>query len=149
MAEASHDEQPDGLTSGVTRRKPFGLSWESWIERQIRDGMERGEFDDLALQGKPLPDIDQPRDELRWVKDKLRREGADLLPPTLVVRRELDQTRDRLRAATTEAEVRELVAAINERIRNVNRTATAGPPSTLVTLDLGEELERWRSRRPS
>lgn len=149
MPDPTNDEDPDGITSGATRRKPFGLSWESWIDRQIRDGMDRGEFDDLALHGKPLPDIDRPHDELWWVREKLRREDVSYLPPTLVVRRELDETRAQLRAAASEAEVRRLVAAINERIRNVNRMATAGPPSTLVTLDLDEELERWRTRRSS
>jgi hypothetical protein len=146
MAAPDQDDDPDGIAPGATRRKPFGLSWESWIERQIRDGMERGEFDDLPLHGKPLPDIDQPRDELRWVKDKVRREGAELLPPTLAVRKELDVARVQLRAAATEDEVRRVVTAINERIRNVNRMATAGPPSTLVPLDVDEELMRWRNR---
>lgn len=55
----------------MTERKPPGVSWETWIERQIRQGMEQGEFDDLPGHGKPLRDIDQPRDELWWVRDKL------------------------------------------------------------------------------
>ena len=38
----------------MTERKPFGVSWETWIDRQIREGMERGEFDGLPGHGKPI-----------------------------------------------------------------------------------------------
>ncbi|MEX2420577.1 MAG: methylmalonyl-CoA mutase family protein, partial [Actinomycetota bacterium] len=34
--------------------KPPGVNWESWVERQIREGMERGEFDNLPGLGQPL-----------------------------------------------------------------------------------------------
>lgn len=131
----------------MTDRKPPGVSWETWIERQIRQGMEDGEFDDLPGTGRPLPDLDRPRDELWWVRAKLRREEISWLPPTLAVRRELDETLDDVAAAATEDEVRALVAAINRRIREVNATATAGPPSTVAPLDVEREVERWRRGR--
>jgi hypothetical protein len=131
----------------MTDRKPPGVSWETWIERQIRQGMEDGEFDDLPGTGRPLPDLDRPRDELWWVRAKLRREEISWLPPTLAVRRELDETLDDVAAAATEDEVRALVAAINRRIRAVNATATAGPPSTVAPLDVEREVERWRRGR--
>jgi hypothetical protein len=51
--------------------------------------------------------------------------------------------------ATREADVRELVEAINTRIRRVNATATAGPPSTVVPLDVEAVVERWRAARDS
>jgi hypothetical protein len=127
------------------RRKPPGVSWESWTERLIREGIERGEFDDLPGEGKPLPDLDTPRDELAWLRDKLRREEIALLPPTLVLRKDYETTLERIAAAGTEAEVVELVEAINVRIRYINSHATAGPPSTLLPLDLSEVLQRWRT----
>jgi DnaJ homologue, subfamily C, member 28, conserved domain len=130
----------------MTDRKPPGVSWESWIERQIREGIERGDFDDLPGRGEPLADLDQPHDEMWWVRDKLRREEASFLPPTLAVRKELEDTMERITQAGTETEVRRLVAAINERIRHVNRNATAGPPSTLVPLEVERVVERWRDR---
>lgn len=130
----------------MTGRKPPGVRWESWVERQIREGMERGDLDDLPGTGKPIADIDRPHDELWWVRDKLRREQAEYLPPTLAVRKELDETMDRIAASTSEAEVRDLVARINERIRHVNRTAAAGPPSSLMPLDVDSAVERWRGR---
>jgi DnaJ family protein C protein 28 len=37
----------------VEKRKS-SKDWESWIEQQIREAQERGEFDDLPGKGKPL-----------------------------------------------------------------------------------------------
>lgn len=130
----------------MTERKPRDESWESWVERQIQDAMERGEFDNLPGQGKPIPDLHEPYDELWWVRDKLRREQLSDLPPALEVRRELDDTRTRIAAATSEAEVRRLVAAINDRILYVNTHTIAGPPTDLVPLDVERVLEEWRRR---
>ena len=42
----------------------------------------------------------------------------------------------------------ELVEAINVRIIYINSHATAGPPSTLMPLDLDTVLERWRTAHP-
>lgn len=130
----------------MTERKPPGVRWETWIERQIREGIDRGDLDDLPGTGKPIPDLDRPHDEMWWVRDKLRREEAQYLPPTLAVRKELDDTLDRIAAATSEAEVRDLVAGINEKIRRVNATAVSGPPSTLMALDVEQIVGRWRER---
>jgi hypothetical protein len=129
----------------MTERKPPGVSWETWIDRQIREGMERGEFDDLPGHGRPIPDVDRPHDELWWVRSKLQREGVSYLPPTLALRKEVEDAQDAIAAAETEAEVRALVAEVNERIRAVNRQATSGPPSTLVPLDVERAVEQWRS----
>ena len=62
----------------MSARKPPGLGWESWIDRQVREAEERGEFDDLPGAGKPTPGLDKPFDELWWVKDKLRQSGLGL-----------------------------------------------------------------------
>ena len=40
---------------GMSERKPRGVSFESWVERQVREARERGAFDDLPGAGKPLP----------------------------------------------------------------------------------------------
>ena len=131
----------------MTERKPPGMSWETWIDRQIREGMERGEFDGLPGHGKPIRDLDQPRDELWWVRDKLRREDAQFLPPTLAQRKEVEDARERIAAVTAESEVRAIVAKINERIVKVNSRATAGPPSTVVKLDEEHVVRQWREAR--
>ena len=133
----------------MTERKPPGVSWESWIDRQIREGMERGEFEALPGHGRPLRDVDRPRDEMWWVKDKLRREKAGFLPPTLAVRKEVEDARAAISASASEAEVRRIVADINARIVEVNSRVTAGPASTLAPLDPERTVERWRAERRS
>jgi hypothetical protein len=130
----------------MTERKPPGLGWESWIERQIRESMERGDFDDLPGNGKPLADLDRPHDDMWWVRDKLRREEVSYLPPTLALRKELDETMDRIAAARTEAEVRRHVAAMNDRIVYVNSHTISGPPSNVAQLEVDRVLEVWRHR---
>jgi hypothetical protein len=131
----------------MSERKPPHLGWESWIERQIRESMDRGEFDDLPGKGKPIVDLDRPHDEMWWVRDKLRREEVSYLPPALAVRKELDEAKDRIAAARTEAEVRRHVAAINERIVYVNSHTISGPPSQVMPLQVESVLEEWRRRR--
>lgn len=131
----------------MTQRKPPGVEWESWIDKQIREARERGEFDNLPGAGKPLPDLDTPHDDLWWVRQKMKREDLQYLPPSLAVRRELEDTRAKIDAAHDETEVRSLVEAINERIRYVNRRPGDGPPSTLMPLDVDAMVTRWRARR--
>jgi hypothetical protein len=131
----------------VTERKPPGVSWETWIDRQIREGMERGDFDGLPGHGKPLRGIDRPRDEMWWVRDKLRREDVSYLPAALVLRKEVEDARTRIAAAVDEATVREIVAGLNERIVAANSRATAGPPTTQAPLDVEQVVEQWAEAR--
>lgn len=131
----------------MTGRKPAGETWESRVDRQIREGQERGEFDDLPGSGKPLPGLHGGDDELWWARKKLKREKLSYLPPTLHVRRELEMVREQIARADSEEEVRRILAGINERIRDVNRTSLEGPPSTLMPLDEERTIDEWRERR--
>jgi hypothetical protein len=133
----------------MTEQKPPRLRWETWVERKIRESMERGEFDNLPGSGEPLPDLAQPYDELWWLRKKLREEKLSIDPPALTLRREVDDVRLRISAARTEAEVRRLVAAINERIVYVNSHITFGPPSDIVPLDAEQVVAGWRAARPT
>jgi hypothetical protein len=134
---------------GVSVRKPGGQSWESWVDRQIREARERGEFDNLPGAGKPLPDMDRPYDELWWVRKKLKEENLSFLPPALEVRKKLDQAREQIASARSERKVRQIVAGINERIREVNRFAEQGPVPPVVSLDEERVVSEWRERRGS
>lgn len=129
-------------------RKPPGLSWERWIERQITEAIERGEFDQLPGAGRPIRDLDVRRDELAWIRDKLRRERvAPPPPPAIQIRIEVDAAMASLGGLADEAQVRSLVEHLNDRIRTVNRTVVTGPPTTLGPLPVEEVLERWRRLR--
>lgn len=43
-------------------------------DQRISEAIEAGEFENLAGAGKPISDLDEPYDELWWVKKWLRRE---------------------------------------------------------------------------
>ena len=128
-------------------RKPPGASWESWIEQRIRQGMARGEFDNLAGQGKALEGIDGPHDEDWWLKAKLREERLSYVPPTLAVRKELEEAREAIAGAGREDVVRRIISDINQRIRDVNRRGAEGPPSTVMPLDEEAVVAKWLADR--
>jgi Domain of unknown function (DUF1992) len=131
----------------VSPRKPAGQKWESFVDRQIREAQERGDFDDLGGKGRPIPDLDRPHDESWWIRRKLREEKFTRLPPALQLRKEYDEARHRIADADSETEVRQIVAVANERIRYTNRTIVFGPPSTVMPFDEEETVRRWRERR--
>jgi hypothetical protein len=136
----------------MTGHKPKGVSWESWVDRQIRDGIERGEFENLPGKGRPLEGIgmhgvDSHRDEDWWLKAKLRRERLSYLPPTLAIRKELEEALEAVAIASREDVVRRILGEINHRIREVNRRGAEGPPSTVMPVDVDAVLAKWRAQR--
>jgi len=136
---------------GMTERRPFGVPFESWVERQIREAQERGEFDNLPGEGKPIPGLDKPHDELWWVKDKMRREGFSpdlLLPTSLRLRKDVDRLPDTVRGLRSEQAVRDAVRALNERIAAWLR-APSGPHVRIGLLDAEEVLAQWRTDPPA
>jgi Domain of unknown function (DUF1992) len=131
----------------MTERKPPGVGFQSWVERQIQDAMERGEFDNLPGAGKPIADLDKPHDELWWIKDKLRRENLSYLPATLALRKEAEDALAAALRARSEAEVRRILAAINRKILDGNRKAASGPPLNLMPFDVERVVAGWRERQ--
>ena len=131
----------------MSPRKPAGESYESFVDRQIREAQERGEFDNLPGAGEPIPDLHRPYDELWWVRKKLKEENLSYVPPTLQVRKELQDAREQIAGASSEAEVRDIIAAINQRIRAANRSTLQGPASSVMPLDEEQTVCQWRERR--
>jgi hypothetical protein len=133
----------------MTERKPAGASFESWIDAQIREAAERGAFENLPGTGKPIPDLDQPYDPNRWVKQKIREEGLPteaLLPPSLRLRKELERLPETVRDLPTEHAVRDAVADLNGQIAAWLRTPS--PPYVPIRpAGVEEVLERWRTDR--
>lgn len=130
----------------MTERKPPGIPFESWVDRQIREAQQRGEFDRLPGAGRPLPD-DRSYEELWWVKRKLAREGLSVLPPTLALRKEAEDALAAALAAPSERVVRTIIEHINARILDMMLKPPPGPPLGLKRYDVEEVVRRWRERR--
>jgi hypothetical protein len=131
----------------MTERKPPGVSFETWVERRIREATERGEFDNLPGAGKPIADLDKPHDELWWVRQKLRRENLTYLPASIALRKEAEEALLAAARAGSEEQVRRIVAEINARIVEGNRKAASGPPLNLAPFDVERVVRDWRERR--
>lgn len=131
----------------MTERKPPGISFESWADRQIREAEERGAFKDLPGAGKPLPGMNKPYDEQWWLREKMEREQLSYLPPALLLRKEAEEARAEVAKARTEAEVRRIVADIDAKIREAIRNPPEGPPPALAPWDVEETVREWRERR--
>ena len=134
----------------MSERKPAGVPWETWIDKQIRRAQERGEFRELPGSGEPLADLGKPFDQTRWVKDKLRREGLSYMSPSVSLRKEAHDAREAALRAVSESEVREIIADINDRIREANRKGIHGPSLMLIPFDVERVVRQWRHRcRPA
>ncbi|MET9950240.1 DUF1992 domain-containing protein [Streptomyces sp. NPDC006339] len=131
----------------MTERKPPGVSFESFVDKQIREATERGEFARLSGFGKPLADDTAPYDELWWVKQKLHREGASVLPPSLALRKAAEDAADAARAAVSESQVRRILGEINTRIAEALTRPPAGPPLNLTLFDVEAAVAEWRETR--
>lgn len=131
----------------MTERKPPNVSFQTWIEKQILDAADRGAFDGLEGHGQPIADVDRPRDELWWVRQKLRREGVDYLPPAIAIRKTHDDAVRQAAIAGTEAEVRSILEPVNSEIVYLNSHTVSGPPTTVAPIDIDEFVDRWRASR--
>jgi hypothetical protein len=132
----------------VTERKPADVPVADWVDRQIRAAQDRGEFDNLPGAGKPLPK--RSGDVMEWVAEKLRTENADtraLLPPSLALRKEIEELPVRLAAVRSEQKVRELVADLNTRIKREILIPRGGPPLLVRPVDVEETVAEWRAGR--
>ncbi|MFJ6635387.1 DUF1992 domain-containing protein [Streptomyces sp. NPDC091376] len=131
----------------MTERKPPGVSFESWVDKQISDANDRGEFTDLPGFGKPLPDDGAPYDELWWIRGKMHKEGMAVLPPALALRKEAEDALEKAYGAPSETAVRRIIEEINEKITRMLRMPPPGPPLGRKPYDVEEILRDWRLRR--
>lgn len=131
-------------------------SWDSLIEKQIREAMAEGAFDNLPHQGKPLPNDDNPHAG-EWGLGFKMLKDAGYAPPWIEADkevRELLARRDvllaRVRAnppsemgrARDRSAIERLVSDVNAAIARVNSEA----PTTRqhrTPLVLEDELARY------
>ncbi|HEX8510263.1 MAG TPA: DUF1992 domain-containing protein [Propionibacteriaceae bacterium] len=118
--------------------------YESWVDRQIREARERGEFDNLPGAGKPIPGL-RRQDPNWWVKGLIERENLEpVLPTTLSLRKESEDLLDRVADERTEEAVREIVTDLNQRILDSRRRHVDGPQIWIRTFNVDRVVQQWR-----
>ncbi|MET0132142.1 MAG: DUF1992 domain-containing protein [Kibdelosporangium sp.] len=135
----------------MPERKPVGLTFETWIDKQIREATERGDFDELPGTGRPLPGADRPHDEHWWVKNLLKREELSaeaMLPPALQLRRAIERLPETVAGLRSEHEVRTVVAELNQRVVAYIR-APSGPRVPVGMVDADTVVHQWKASRPA
>ncbi len=119
-----------------------------WVDLQIQQAMERGDFDDLPGYGKPIEGIGTDHDPDWWLKKLVEREQiTGVLPPALQIRKddaELDGRLDRLGSGR---EVRREVEDFNDRVRKAMIQPLGGPPMITRQRDVDAEVAAWTARR--
>ena len=121
------------------------MRYESWVERQVREAIERGEFDNLPGAGRPLPGINGREDENWWVKSLLEREQLPMpLPTALALRREVADIPQTLADVADERTVRDIIEDLNRRIRDSHRRRVDGPPIVVKPVDVEQTITDWR-----
>ncbi|OLZ69423.1 molecular chaperone DnaJ [Streptomyces sp. IMTB 2501] len=132
----------------MTERKPPGVPFDSFVDKQIRDAQRRGEFERLQGAGKPLPtEVESTYDELWWIKRKLTREGLSVLPPALALRKEAEDALEAAYAAPSERIARKIIEDVNVRIKDMMFKPPPGPPLGRKPYDVEEVVREWRQRR--
>ena len=135
----------------MTERKPEGMSFETWVEQQIRRAHDEGAFEGLSMAGKPLPRRDREKSSYEWALEWARREEADVgakLPTGQALRREREELPALVARQTSEDAVRALVETHNERVDQYYRRPVEGVWVPVGMADVDAVLEDWRRSRP-
>jgi len=69
------------------------------------------------------------------------------MPPSVALRKEANDALVAASRADSEADVRRIISAINEKIRDANRNTIAGPPLMLVPYDIEQVVREWREQQ--
>jgi hypothetical protein len=97
------------------------------VEKRIKEAQEKGEFDNLPGQGKPLDMTDDRHipEDLRLAYKILK--NADCLPPELEETKEIRQMEDMLANVPDEKERYKLIKKINYKIMKLNVARNRSP----------------------
>lgn len=144
--QSSADEatgMPDSKAAAAARIAQQQL----WVDLQVKQAMERGEFDDLPGAGKPIEGLGEHHDPDWWLKKMVEREKISVLPPALALRKEDLELDDLLDRQAGEKQVRSVLEDFNRRIVDARRQLEGGPPVITPTRDVEAEVTAWRDRR--
>jgi hypothetical protein len=148
-----HDDQPqeqDQPRSREADRAAAAAKIEhqgTWVDLQIRQAQERGEFDNLPGAGKPIQGLGGEHDPDWWLKKLVERERIAVLPPSIALRKEDAELDDRLDKLNVERDVRREIEDFNERVIRARYSLSAGPPLITMPRDVDATVEAWHERR--
>ena len=126
----------------MTSRKPFDMTWTSWIDRQIEDARSKA-FDHLPGHGKPIVDPKEGYDPDWWIKEKVKAEKLDLTQETILARKAVEDWMSIFLDMPSEARVRRQAEALNQQIAQANKTHL-GPLLPQKQLDIDALCSEWR-----
>ena len=141
------EEQPRPQPDSKAAARARIAQQQTWVDLQVRQAMERGDFDDLPGAGKPIADLGESHDPDWWIKKLVEREHVALLPPSVALRKEeaeLDEVLDKL---NVEGEVRRHVEDFNQRVIAARYRLPEGPPLVTMPRDVDAEVAAWAERR--
>ncbi len=120
---------------------------DQWVDLQIQQAMQRGEFDNLPGAGKPIEGLGATHDPDWWLKKLVEREKISVLPASLQLRKDDAELDGKLDRHTAESEVRRELEDFNARVMRARYTPVDGPPLVTMPRDVDAEVDAWRERR--
>lgn len=118
-----------------------------WVDLQVQQSIQRGEFDNLPGAGKPIKNLDRDPDPDWWVKQLVEREQIVVLPRSVQLRKDDAELDGLLDTQTTEDSARTIIEEFNERVIAARYGAPEGPPLITMPRDVDATLDAWRERR--
>jgi hypothetical protein len=151
------DPKPSVHRRDAEGRLQVGPDWETLIDRQIREAVDEGKFDNLPHRGEPLPNDDNPYAGDWGLAFHVLR-NAGVAPPWIEADKEVRALLERLAAIVARARVglppssiarrrdlaalEDLVSKINGAIARVNAEAPTDRQRRR-TLSLVDEVARY------
>jgi len=139
-APGNPNKRPHPIFDRVGRRPSNSI--DAISERAVEQARRDGLFDDLALHGKPIPDIDRQRPSGWWANQFVAKERSKVKAMQLD-----DQIRSAMPALwrlTDEPLVRSRVRELNDLIKRYNAATTVAPREPL---DEPTTVATWRRLR--
>ena len=117
-------------------------------DKRIEEAMAEGKFDNLPGAGKPVDLEPLPADEnaraMYWALRLMHKN--EFTPHEVQYRKQIDTLVDAVKAATTEADVVELVGRVNELVPKLNTMGTNAIRLPVAGMCVEDELRAMRAR---
>lgn len=114
-----------------------------FVERRIEQAQRAGFFDDLALRGQPIPDLDEERPEGWWAESYVARDRALRRLHALV--EDLPRRKGQAMQDGDHEVVRQRLMSLDREVLQANEAVE--PSDRVERLDIEAELSVWRARQ--